>query len=84
MFEGFKDKEAERLRGQYVRLNMFQESWIPAIRAGTYTRYQLFDLVRDPEQKVDVSAEFPNALARLKKKLFNINSSVMADALQWQ
>jgi len=29
-------------------------------------------------------AEFPNVLARLKKKLFNINSSVMADAPQWQ
>ena len=84
MFEGFKDKEAERLRGQYILLNMFQESWIPAIRAGTYTRYQLFDLARDPEQQVDVSAEFPNVLARLKKKLFNINSSVMADAPQWQ
>ena len=26
MFEGFKDKEAERLRGKYVRLSMFQES----------------------------------------------------------
>jgi hypothetical protein len=40
----------------------------------------LFDLAGDPEQQVDISAEFPNVLARLKKKLFNINSSVMADA----
>jgi arylsulfatase A len=39
MFEGFKDKEADKLRGHYVRLNMFQESWIPTIKAGAYTRY---------------------------------------------
>jgi arylsulfatase A len=80
MFEGFKDKEADRLRGQYVRLNMFQESWIPAIKAGVYTRYQLFDLARDPQQRHDLSAQLPNVLARLKKKLLEINASVMADA----
>ena len=83
MFEGFKDKEAEKLRGQYIRLNMFQESWIPAIKAGAYTRFQLFDLADDPGQQTDVSAEFPNVLARLKKKLHNINAGVMADAPQW-
>ncbi len=83
LFEGFKDGEAERLRGQYIRLNMFQESWIPSIRAGTYTHYQLFDLAADPGQRTDVSAEFPKVLARLRKKLHNINASVMADAPQW-
>jgi len=84
MFEGFKDKEAEKLRGQYIRLNMFQESWIPAIKAGAYTRYQLFDLARDPQQKNDLSAQLPNVLARLKNKLLEINASVMADAPEWQ
>ena len=47
MFEGFKDKQAEKLRGQYVRLNMFQEAWIPAIKAGSYTEFELFDLTAD-------------------------------------
>jgi len=84
MFEGFKDKEAEKLRGQYIRLNMFQESWIPAIKAGAYTRFQLFDLTNDPGQQTDVSTEFPNVVARLKKKLLDINASVMADAPEWQ
>ena len=84
MFEGFKDKEAEKLRGQYVRLNMFQESWIPAIKAGGYTRYQLFNLARDPGQQMDVSTEFPDVFVRLKKKLLEINASVMADAPEWQ
>ena len=83
MFEGFKDQDAEKLRGQYIRLNMFQESWIPAIRAGTYTRYQLFDLARDPGQQTDVSAGFPKVVARIKKRLFEINTSVMADAHDW-
>jgi hypothetical protein len=84
MFEGFKDKEAEKLRGQYVRLNMFQESWIPTIKAGAYMRFQLFDLTKDPGQQTDVSTEFPNVVARLKKKLLEINASVMADAPEWQ
>ncbi len=83
MFEGFKDKEAEKLRGQYVRLNMFQESWIPAIKAGAYTRFQLFDLARDPGQQTDLSAQLPDVFARLKKKLLEINASVMADAHDW-
>ncbi len=83
MFEGFKDKKAEKLRGQYVRLNMFQESWIPAIKAGAYKRYQLFDLSRDPQQKNDLSAQLPDVVARLKKKLLEINASVMADAHDW-
>jgi len=84
MFEGFKDKEAEKLRGQYIRLNMFQEAWIPAIKAGSYRRFQLFDLARDPQQKHDLSAQLPGVLARLKKKLLEINARVMADAPEWQ
>jgi len=83
MFEGFKDKEADKLRGQYVRLNMFQESWIPVIKAGAYTRYQLFDLAKDPGQQMDVSPRFLDVVARLKKKLLEINASVMADAHDW-
>ncbi len=83
MFEGFKDKEAEKLRGQYIRLNMFQESGIPAIKAGAYTRFQLFDLARDPGQQTDVSTRFPKIVARLRKKLLGINASVMADAHDW-
>ena len=76
-------KEAEKLRGQYIRLNMFQESWIPAIKAGVHTRYQLFDLATDPGQQTDVSAQCPDIVAKLKKKLLNINASVMVDAHDW-
>ena len=84
MFEGFLDKEAERLRGQYIRLNMFQESWIPSIKSGNYGRFELFDLAKDPGQQTDVSTQFPDVVARLKKKLLDINASVMADAPEWQ
>jgi len=84
MFEGFKDKEAEKLRGRYVRLNMFQESWIPAIKAGTYGRFELFDMARDSGQKTDVSKQHPEIVARLKKQLLEINASVMADAPDWK
>ncbi|MHC4323304.1 MAG: hypothetical protein ACYSUX_03410 [Planctomycetota bacterium] len=83
MFEGFEDKEAEKLRGQYIRLNMFQESWIPAIKAGTYRGFELFNLAKDPGQQTDLSAQFPDVLSRLKIKLLEINASVMADAHDW-
>ena len=83
MFEGFKDKEAEKLRGELVRLNMFQEAWIPTIKSGTYRQFQLFDLARDPKQQQDLSAQLPDVVARLKKKLLEINASVMADAHDW-
>lgn len=83
MFEGFRDKEAEKLRGQYIRLNMFNESWIPAIKAGTYDRFELFDLDRDPGQKINLAAKNPEVVSRLKKLLLEINASVMADAPDW-
>ena len=83
IFEGFKDKEAEKLRGQYIRLNMFNESWIPAIKTGTYGRFELFDLTADPSQKADVSKQHPEVFARLKQQLLEVNASVMADAPDW-
>ena len=83
MFEGFKDKEAEKLRGQYIRLNMFHESWIPSINSGTYARFQLFDLSKDPGQKRDLSKQFPDVANRLKQQLLELNASVMADAPDW-
>jgi len=84
IFDHFKNKEAEQLRGRYIRLNMFQESWIPSIKAGAYTRFQLFDLAKDPGQQTDLSTQLPDVFARLKKKLLEINASVMADAPDWK
>ncbi len=83
MFEGFKDKEAEKLRGQFILLNMFNESWIPAIMAGTYGRYELFDMARDSGQTKDVSKQHPEIVAKLRQQLLEINASVMADAPDW-
>jgi len=83
LFEGFNNKEAEKLRGKYIRLNMFNESWIPAIKSGSYGRYQLFDLEKDPSQKTDVSKRHPEIFARLKKQLSDINTSIMTAAPDW-
>ena len=63
--------------------NMFDESWIPAIKGGNYTNYQLFDLKSDPNQTIDLSAENPELLKKLKKQLLEINASVMADGADW-
>lgn len=63
--------------------NMFDETWIPAIRAGGYTHYQLFDLKNDPHQTRDLAADQPERVESLKKKLLQINASVMADGTVW-
>lgn len=83
IFEGFKDKAAERLRGQYVQLNMFNENWIPAMKRGGYGRFELYNLATDPSQKKNVAREHPAVLKRLKTKLLKINASVMADGPDW-
>ncbi|MDA9764115.1 sulfatase-like hydrolase/transferase [Opitutales bacterium] len=63
--------------------NMFDEAWIPAIKTGSYTNYQLFDLSKDPNQETNIATENPELLKKLKKKLLNINASIMADGPDW-
>ena len=63
---------------------MFQESWISSIKSGTYGRFQLFDLAKDPGQQNDLAAQLPDVVARLKRQLLEINASVMADAPDWK
>ena len=63
--------------------NMFQESWIPTIKSGTYTNWQLHDLQSDPSQQHDLASTHPEVVARLKAKLLEINNSIMADGPDW-
>ena len=63
--------------------NMFQESWIPTIKAGGYTNFQLFNLVNDPNQTIDLAGKKPEVVEALKKKLLQINASIMADSEDW-
>ena len=63
--------------------NMFQESWIPAIKSGRYRNYQLFDLQRDPQQAHNIAAEQPDTVARMKTQLLKINDSIMQDGADW-
>jgi len=82
-YKVFKNKDAERLRSKFMRLNVFQESWIPILKSGSYKRFQLFDLAADPSQKVDVAKQYPEVFARLKRQLLEVNASVMAEAPDW-
>ena len=63
--------------------NMFREEWIPLIKAGGYKNFQLFDLIDDPQQSKDISAEKPEVARRLKNALMRINASIMNDAVDW-
>lgn len=63
--------------------NMFQEAWIPKVKAGGYTNFQLFNLKDDPGQTTNLASEQPERLERMKKQLLEINASVMADGEDW-
>ena len=63
--------------------NMFREAWIPALKAGGYRNWQLFDLEADPAQKNDLAAAQPAVVERLKRQLLELNASVMADGADW-
>lgn len=63
--------------------NMFDEAWIPKIKEGRYTNYQLFDLEKDPNQTTNLAGQHPEKLQALKKQLLEINASIMADGADW-
>ncbi|MCG6156492.1 sulfatase-like hydrolase/transferase [Rubinisphaera margarita] len=63
--------------------NMFEEAWIPQIKSGSYTNFRLYDLVKDPQQKQDLAASRPELTEKLRKKLLEINASIMADGPDW-
>lgn len=63
--------------------NNFLEAWIPAIKTGGYTNYQLFNLRTDPGQTTDLATREPGRLAQMRQQLLAINASVMADAPDW-
>ncbi len=63
--------------------NMFDESWIPAIKSGGYRNFQLFNLRSDPNQEVDLADRYPERLEQLKKRMLEINASIMADGPDW-
>ncbi|MDB4474828.1 hypothetical protein N9023_07450, partial [Opitutaceae bacterium] len=63
--------------------NMFNETWIPMIKSGGYTHYQLHNLKDDPGQEYNLAHEKPKILERMKKQLLAINHSVMADGPDW-
>ncbi len=79
----FSSPEYNRLRAEKVRLQTFQESWIPIIKKGGFSRFALYDLKADPLQKKDISKQRPKVTARLKEKLLALYKDVMADAPDW-
>jgi arylsulfatase A-like enzyme len=79
----FSSPEFNRLHGERVRLQSFQEAWIPTIKAGGFGRFALYDLETDPLQKKDVSKQLPEITERLKKKLLTLYKDVLEDAPDW-
>lgn len=63
--------------------NMFDEKWIPAIKTGGYKNFQLFDLEKDPGQQKNIAEQHPELFSKLKKKMMEINSSIMSEGKDW-
>ncbi|TWT81461.1 Arylsulfatase [Planctomycetes bacterium CA13] len=80
----FSSPEFQRLNVERVRLQTFQEAWIPAIKAGGFGRFALYDLSTDPLQQNDISKQRPKVTERLKKKLLELYEDVMAYAPVWE
>ena len=83
LFEGFEDREAEQLRGKFIRLNQFNESWIPAIKESNLVRFELYDLESDPAQEVDLSTRLPQVHYRMKAELEALAGEVLEEAWDW-
>ncbi len=79
----FKKKEAEALRRRYIRAWGPQESWVPAMKSGSYRQFELYDLATDPGQQNDLSGKLPEVHSRLKKKLLELNANAVADGHDW-
>ena len=71
------------MKSEFVRLRTFREAWIPTIKAGGFSRFALYDLKTDPQQKKDISKQRSKVTERLKKKLLVLYKDVMADAPDW-
>ncbi len=63
--------------------NLFQEAWIPSIKRGGYRDFELYNLEIDPSQENDLAGDQPELVDQLKKKLLEINASIMADGESW-
>lgn len=63
--------------------NVFDEKLIPRLKRLGFGNYQLYDLEQDPGQTTNLAQKDPPLLDRLKKRLLEINASVMADGTDW-
>jgi arylsulfatase A len=79
----FSSPEYNRLKSEFVRARTFQEAWIPTIKAGGFSRFELYDLKTDPQQKKDISKQRPKVTESLKKELLALYKDIMADAPDW-
>lgn len=77
--------EWNRLRSKFVTLNTFQEKWTSLIKSGYggISRYELYDLSKDPGQKKNIAKQSPEIENRLKKVALQMHSSVLKESPIW-
>jgi arylsulfatase A len=63
--------------------NRLEEEWIPMIKEGGYTDFQLFDLEEDPGQTTDIASRYPDLAESLRTKLLDLNRVIMEEGTDW-
>ena len=79
----FVNREANRLRDEFLAMFHFNEALIPQMKKGGVNRVQLYDLSKDLKQQNDIAKKRPKLVARVKKQANLIYKNVMADAPDW-
>lgn len=64
--------------------NMFKESFIGDIKKTELTNFRLYNLVKDPEQKTNLSGSFPDIFDAMKSRMIKTHQSVIEEAHDWR
>jgi len=84
-------KPVERARPLYWRCDIAPEPFKTAMRIGDWkivadeklTRFELYDIGRDPQEKQELSSSEPTKLAEMKAELVKLNTEIEAEGPDW-
>lgn len=57
---------------------------MPFVLESKPIKWELYDLSRDRGQRLDLAAEQPETLARMKQQLAELHADVLSDAVRWE
>jgi arylsulfatase A len=91
MLPSLSGKPIVRSRPLYWRCDIAPGDMKTAMRIGDWkivadeplTKFELYDIVRDPQEKQDLAATNTSKLAKLKEELVKLNTEIEAEGPTW-